>query len=213
MIDKYDYYLFDWDGCLARTLEVWLEAYKTAYAEFGVNPTDQQIAHHFGDWQAPKHFGITDVQGCVDRVVEIANEQLKQVALYDGAADLLHFLKNERKKIALLSSSEKKVLSWGINYNNLEGIFDVIIAGDDVVNHKPHPEVIEKGLSALGADKQKAIMIGDSRKDLEAANNASVASVLIYPKSHELFYDFEQLKSYEPTYIFSGFAGLKEKLR
>lgn len=212
MIDKYDYFLFDWDGCLAKTLEVWLQAYKTAYAEFSVNPTDQEIAHHFGDWQAPKHFGIEDVQGCVDRAVELVNEQLKQVALYDDAADLLHYLKNKQKKLALLSSSEKKVLGWGIDHHNLQGIFDVIVSGDDVVNHKPHPEVIEKGLSALGADKAQAIMIGDSRKDLEAAKNAGVASALIYPKSHELFYDFEQLKGYEPTYIFSGFGELKEEL-
>lgn len=212
MISKYDYFLFDWDGCLAKTLEVWLQAYKTTYAEFGINPTDQEIAHHFGDWQAPKHFGIENVQDCVDRVVKLANEQLKQVTLYDGAAELLHCLKDKQKKLALLSSSEKKVLDWGIDHNNLQNIFDIIVSGDDVVNHKPHPEVIEKGLSALDADKERAVMIGDSHKDLEAAKNAGVASVLIYPKSHELFYDFKQLKGYVPTYIFSGFEEFMEKL-
>ena len=212
MISKYDYFLFDWDGCLAKTLEVWLQAYKTTYAEFGINPTDQEIAHHFGDWQAPKHFGIENVQDCVDRVVKLANEQLKQVTLYDGAAELLHCLKDKQKKLALLSSSEKKVLDWGIDHNNLQNIFDIIVSGDDVVNHKPPPEVIEKGLSALDADKERAVMIGDSHKDLEAAKNAGVASVLIYPKSHELFYDFKQLKGYVPTYIFSGFEEFMEKL-
>lgn len=197
---------------MAKTLEVWLQAYKTTYAEFGINPTDQEIAHHFGDWQAPKHFGIENVQDCVDRVVKLANEQLKQVTLYDGAAELLHCLKDKQKKLALLSSSEKKVLDWGIDHNNLQNIFDIIVSGDDVVNHKPHPEVIEKGLSALDADKERAVMIGDSHKDLEAAKNAGVASVLIYPKSHELFYDFKQLKGYVPTYIFSGFEEFMEKL-
>ena len=197
---------------MAKTLEVWLQAYKTTYAEFGINPTDQEIAHHFGDWQAPKHFGIENVQDCVDRVVKLANEQLKQVTLYDGAAELLHCLKDKQKKLALLSSSEKKVLDWGIDHNNLQNIFDIIVSGDDVVNHKPHPEVIEKGLSALDADKERAVMIGDSHKDLEAAKNAGVASVLIYPKSHELFYDFKQLKGYVPTYIFSVFEEFMEKL-
>ena len=213
MIDKYDYFLFDWDGCLAKTLEVWLYAHKTAYIEFGANPTDPEVISHFGNWQAAKLFGIDDVNGCIARTKELVNEQLQQVELYAGAADLLHYLKSKNKKLALLSSSHKQALLWGIEHNHLEGVFDFILSADDVVQHKPHPEIIEKALAQFGADGISAIMIGDSSKDIEAANNAGIASALMYPKSHELFYDFEQLKSYNPTYIFSRFAEFSKELK
>jgi HAD superfamily hydrolase (TIGR01549 family) len=212
MIEKYDYFLFDWDGCLAKTLEVWLYAHKTAYIEFGANPTDQEVISHFGNWQAAALFGIADVNGCVARTIELVNEQLRQVELYTGAAELLRYLKSKQKKLALLSSSHKEALRWGIEHNKLEGIFDFILSADDVMQHKPHPEIIEKALAQFGVDGTKAIMIGDSSKDIEAANNAGIASALMYPKSHELFYDLEKLKSYKPTFIFSGFAEFNEEL-
>lgn len=208
---QYEYFLFDWDGCLAKTLEVWLNAYKTIYREYGVEPTDQEIAQHFGDWKAPRHFGIEDVDGCVNKIVALANDKLHQVELYDGAKDLLDSL-SKSTKLALLSSSERKVLQWGLEHNGLQDVFDVVIAGDEVVNHKPHPEVIEKGMAALGATKDKTVMVGDSHKDLEAANNAGIDSVLVYPPNHKTFYDLNKLKSYEPTYFVSGFAELRTLL-
>ena len=48
-------------------------------------------------------------------------------------------------------------------------------------------------------------MIGDSRKDLEAAKNAEIDSLLFYPKSHSIFYDLKNLKTYNPTYIITRF--------
>lgn len=206
---QYDYYLFDWDGCLAKTLEVWLIAQRQAYKEYGAEPTDQEIAHHFGDWQAPKQFGIEDVDGCVARIVELAHRNLRQVELYEGAKELLEQLART-KQLALLSSSKREVLEWGLEHNGIAHIFDVIISGDEVTHHKPHPEVIEKGLAALNATKERAVMIGDSRKDLEAASNAGVDSILIYPESHKLFYNLDQLKQYHPTHLVSDFKALRE---
>jgi phosphoglycolate phosphatase-like HAD superfamily hydrolase len=43
-------------------------------------------------------------------------------------------------------------------------------------------------------------MIGDSRKDIEAANNAKMDSILVYPKEHEIYYSQEELMGCTPTY-------------
>jgi pyrophosphatase PpaX len=206
---NYEYYLFDWDGCLAKTLEIWLNAYRQALKEYGAKPSDQEIAYHFGDWEAPRYFGIDDVQGCVKKVVELANQNLREVELYPGAKELLEELA-QTKKIALLSSSERQVLEWGLKHNGLTYLFDVVISGDEVENHKPHPEVIEKGLAALNATKELSVMIGDSRKDLEASSNAGIDSVLVYPESHKLFYDLDQLKLYKPIRLVHSFEELKD---
>lgn len=44
-------------------------------------------------------------------------------------------------------------------------------------------------------------MIGDSDKDLGAARNFGIDSVLFYPAEHKKFYDLEKLKELEPTYF------------
>lgn len=202
-MDKYEYVLFDWDGCLAKTLQVWMDAYKKVFAEYGVNPTEHEIAHHFGDWEIPKYFGIKNVEECINRVDLLADKKLKKVDLYEGAKELLGKLK-KTKQLALLSSSLKEVLNSAVKHNGLTDYFKVILAYEDVQNYKPHPEIIEKGLGLLKGSKDKAIMIGDSRKDLEAANNAGVDSILVYPESHKIFYNIDDLKKYKPTFIISN---------
>lgn len=205
MNNKYKYILFDWDGCLAETLEVWMHAYEVVFARYGVNPTKQEIAFHFGDWKAPKYFGINDVDGCFKQIDEIVNNDLKKVALSPCAFDLLNDLRKS-KHLAILSSTPREILEEALKYNYIYDYFETILAGEDVINHKPNPEVINKGLEFLGGSKDEAVMIGDSRKDIEAAKNAGIDSILFYPKNHSVFYNFKSLTEYKPTYIISNFS-------
>src|SRR3989304_6827108 len=105
---NYQYVLFDWDGCLAKTLEIWLDAYKKTFAEYNVFPEDKEIIKHFGDWEAPKYFGL-NVKETFQKIDKKASEALRNVELYADAEALLHKLK-PTKKLALLSSGEKITL-------------------------------------------------------------------------------------------------------
>ena len=58
---KYKLYLYDWDGCLAKTLNIWLDAYKKLFSEYGIQISEQTITTKvFGDWEGPKKVGIQD---------------------------------------------------------------------------------------------------------------------------------------------------------
>jgi pyrophosphatase PpaX len=208
----YQYFLFDWDGCLAKTLDLWLDCFRQAYASYGKHPSDQEIARHFGDYSAPALFGISDVEACGDKAAELAHSNLQTVELYGGAKELLTTLKAS-KKIALLSSSRRYVIDWGLQHNGLENMFDLVLTADDVSSHKPDPEAILTALDRFGASKEQAVMIGDSRKDLGCAQNAGVDSILVYPEEHRVFYDLDELKTYEPTYVVGGFGELKQRLQ
>jgi pyrophosphatase PpaX len=209
---QYDYFLFDWDGCLARTLPVWLEVFREVSAEYGQHPTTRQIANHLGDWGIAKELGIDDAEGFIKKSIALARPRLLQVGLYDGAAESLRALKAADKKLALLSSTVRDALETGLEYNELTEVFDVVLAGEDVVKHKPDPEIIQTALASLGAAPDRAIMIGDSDKDLGAANNAGVDSVLFFPPDHEFLYDLEQLRALRPTYVVAGFQELQRLL-
>jgi pyrophosphatase PpaX len=211
-VKSYDYYLFDWDGCLAKTLDAWLIAIRTALNEYGAFPADPEISITFGDWEFAKTFGVEDWQGCAKRAEGMVFTALAEVELYPGAHELLQQLKRGGKKLALLSSSTRRLLDMGIARNKLEGVFDVVLAAEDVTHHKPHPEIIEKALAALGGRSDQAVMIGDSRKDLGAATNAQVDSILVYPPSHTVFYELDYLKTYNPTYVVDGFEMLQKQL-
>lgn len=207
-MNQYQYILFDWDGCLAKTLEVWLVAYRNALAHYGKYPTDREIGTYFGDRNLEKHFGIDDHEVFTKMFIDEATINLTEVELYDGAKDALTALKNTGHKLALISSSPRQVLDTSLSYNNLTTMFEIVISGEDVINHKPHPESLEKALGHLGGLKEKTIMIGDSTKDIGAANNFGVDSILIYHPSHDVFYERKVLEAESPTYIIEDFRGL-----
>ena len=90
--------------------------------------------------------------------------------------------------------------------------FTAIVAADDVTNHKPHPEPLEKALAALRGTKVKAVIIGDSDKDLGAANAFGIDSILFYPDEHKKFYNLAILEALNPTYIVSDFTEIIKTL-
>jgi len=90
--------------------------------------------------------------------------------------------------------------------------FEVIISGDDVDNHKPHPEPLEKALAQLGGTKELAVMIGDSDKDVGAAQNFGVDSILFFPEEHHKFYHYETLRALKPTHIVDDFKQILETI-
>ncbi|HRQ86670.1 MAG TPA: HAD family hydrolase [Candidatus Saccharibacteria bacterium] len=205
LVDKYDYFLFDWDGCLAKTLEAWLDAYRHTFALYGKTPSDAEIAHYLGDYLIGSYFGVEDAEQFNIQTVDYARENLKTVDLYEDALDTLTELK-KIKKLALVSSGSKDIVYTGLRHNSIEHLFDIIITGDDVENHKPHPEALEIAMAHIGGIKEKAIMIGDSNKDIGAATNYGIDSVLVFPQSHSLFYDLQSLQDLKPTYTITSFT-------
>jgi pyrophosphatase PpaX len=209
---QYKYYLMDWDGCLAQTLELWLKAYRDTYADYGLSPSDTEIASQFGNWNGPAVFGVKDIDEYTKRLLKRVQPELRVVNLYPGAKEFLEALKKQDYKIALISSSKRDDIKAATAYNNLEHIFDLVLSADDVSEHKPNPEVIYKALDILRGETSQTIIVGDSKSDLGAAQNAMADSALFFPKSHELFYSLENLMSYSPTYVVTSFAELTEKL-
>lgn len=207
---EYDAYLFDWDGCLATTLESWVKVYRETYGEYNLHPTDRQIAEKFGDWESGMSMGVPreKFDEFVDKIKTRAHAAVAQAPLYEGAQEALAKLKKKGKKVALLTTSVRETIDAVLTHHDLVQLFDLIVTGSDVANQKPHPECIEFALKELSISKAQAVMVGDSSRDLEAANNAGVDSILFYPPSHESFYDLKSLELLSPTKTISSWSEL-----
>jgi pyrophosphatase PpaX len=203
---KYDYILLDWDGNLAKTLHIWLKAMRIPLEKRGLKLSDEEIATSFG---APHEkfaeWGITDIEATIDEMDIIAKQTLPSVELYPDALEVLEALHISGRKMALITSSLRENVMHTLERFNMLRYFDAIIANEDTKLHKPHPEPLEKALELLGGDKARAVMIGDSDKDMGAAQNAHIDSILFYPPEHKKFYNLATLQTYAPTYVVSDF--------
>jgi pyrophosphatase PpaX len=203
---RYQYILLDWDGNLAKTLDIWLDAYRVVLEKRGMHFTDEEIATGFGiPRKRFQEWGITDVQVALDEMDAYARAHLPNVDLYPDALPVLEALREAGKKTALITTSLHANVKLLLEKYDIEHLFDVVIAYDDTEQHKPHPEPLQKALSILGGNASDAVMIGDSDKDLGAAQNAGVDSVLFYPPEHSKYYQLDELKTHNPTYIVTDF--------
>ncbi len=208
---QYKYVLLDWDGNLANTLDLWLEACRAPLVKRGLHLSDEAIAASFGQFGAYlEGWGIKDVDVVINEMDQFAKKKLPEVELYPDALFVLEQLKNLKIKTALITTSLYENIKHSLDDYSLNEYFDVIVAHEDVEHHKPHPEPIEKALKLLGGTKEQAVMVGDSDKDLGSAKNAGVDSALFFPPEHRKFYDLEKLKEHLPTYIMSDFRKLLE---
>lgn len=208
MKKSYDYILFDWDGCLARTLDLILELYRQLFLEFNLPHSDKDLISIWGDWRGPVKLGISEEQLpiWVTKYKQGLMEKSPHIALYEGVSEMLTALQRQGKHLALLSSSEKSSIEPALDRYQLRKFFDVCLYAGDVINHKPNPEIIDKALKQLSGFKDRAIIIGDSKSDLGAAKNAGIDSMLYFPKHNEQFYSRDTLMSFEPTYVISDFS-------
>jgi len=57
--------------------------------------------------------------------------------------------------------------------------FDLLLGGDSLPHKKPHPAPLQHCLQQFGVESEQALMVGDSRNDVEAARAAGVRCVAL----------------------------------
>lgn len=210
---NYQAYLFDWDGTLVKTMEMWVLAVQQQLRRHGVRLTDVEVAHKFVGRlnEGSKEIGLNDTEQeeFINGVIDKGKEYMTDTTLYPGVYDMLMSLKKSGKKIGLITSTFKDILGNMLEAHNMVEMFDVTVTAEDVRQTKPDPEAILLALERMGNDIDEAVLVGDSEKDLGAANNAGVDSILFFPKSHELFYDKNYLNSFGPKYTLTNWKDLK----
>ena len=84
----------------------------------------------------------------------------------------------------------------------------MVITDSGDIKHKPHPDSLERARQKLGVPKTRTLMLGDSDKDLGAAQNDGLHSLLFYPPANEQFYDLATLQAFQPTYVIRSWQEL-----
>lgn len=108
--------------------------------------------------------------------------------LYPGARDALdHFAGLDNVLLGVATGKSKRGLDSLIEAHGLEGMF-VTRQVADFHPSKPHPSMIEAALAETGVGQADAVMIGDTRFDMEMATNAGVGAIGVtwgyHPRAH-----------------------------
>ncbi|RPI71395.1 MAG: HAD family phosphatase, partial [Desulfobacteraceae bacterium] len=106
-------------------------------------------------------------------------DALSRWSLRPKADAFLSALRAAGIKTGLVSNIGRRILGKAFAKLKLDGLFDVAVNRNDVQNLKPHPEGILWALDRLGVPKEKALFIGDSLDDIQAARAAGIKVMTI----------------------------------
>ncbi|MDX6475752.1 MAG: hypothetical protein QOH95_1263 [Gaiellaceae bacterium] len=124
----------------------------------------------------------------------------------EGARELVVELKRRGLVVVLASSSKQDDLEHFLDELDVKDAVDGWTTSDDVERTKPDPDVIHAALEKAGTED--AVMVGDSRWDIEAAANAGLQTVCVITGG----WSKQELYDHGAAAVFESLVDLREHL-
>lgn len=124
--------------------------------------------------------------------------------LYPGAAELLAACRGAGIALACVTNKPYAPARALLADMAILEPFDLLLGGDSLANKKPHPGPLQHCLRHFGVAPAAALMVGDSRNDVEAARAAGVPCVALpWGYNHG-----EPIEACQPDWLLEGLVDL-----
>jgi len=176
---KYKGIIFDIDGTLTSTNELIFATFNHIAQKYeGRTYTDEEIIAMFGpteDVILREKFNGDKFKEVYDEYYSFYRENHPRMAdLYPGIVDILKELKERKILTSIFTGKGRKTTEITLEILGINNLFDMIVTGDDVINHKPSPEGIIKFIETYNLNRDNVLMVGDSVADIIAAKEAEI---------------------------------------
>lgn len=175
--NKFNAVIFDIDGTLTFTNQLIFDSFNFIAEKYlGRRFSNEEIIALFGPTEDviikqmfPDKYELVrkDYYDYYHRNHEIAK-------LYDGIKELLIDLKKSGVILGIFTGKGRISSIITLNFLGIRELFDMIVTGDDVKNHKPSPEGIIKFIETFNLKPEEVLMVGDAPSDIKAAIEAGV---------------------------------------
>ena len=176
--------LFDLDGTLIDSIELILNSARHAFIGFeGRAPTDEEWRAGIG---RPLRTVLREYAAGDDAETDRLFQRYRAyqlehhdrlISAYEGVVEAIEWLARAGHPMALVTSKSDWMAEKALVHVGLDRLIPTIVGCDTCVNHKPHPEPVERALALLGVGADNAIFVGDSPHDVESGRAAGVMTV------------------------------------
>jgi len=169
LVDSEHYWLSSEQSLAAEHQEPWSEQDGLDLVGMSLYESSKIIKQKIGSDLEPEQI----IQRLTDSVVA---QLAVSIPWRPGAQELLRELKKNKIKTALVTMSMSRMAHQVVNQIPFDA-FDIVVAGDDVVHGKPHPEPYLKAAELLGVNPEDCIAFEDSIAGLHSAEAAGTIAI------------------------------------
>lgn len=124
--------------------------------------------------------------------------------IYESVLPSIKALRESGLRLGIVSTKFRYRIEEILKREDLLQFFQIVIGGEDVEEHKPHPQGLFKAIERLQCSPQAVVYVGDSVTDAEVAKRAGVSFVAVLsgvtPREH--------FDGYEMTGVLESLSGL-----
>lgn len=126
----------------------------------------------------------------------------KATLTYPNVRTTLQSLQEYGYQLALVTNKPFAFVPPLLKGLQLEGFFELILGGDSLEKKKPDPLPLQHVCDTLGISIKDAVMVGDSKNDIYAANAAQMDSIGV-----SYGYNYNQpIANFKPTVVIDDIA-------
>jgi phosphoglycolate phosphatase-like HAD superfamily hydrolase len=179
---RFDGMIFDIEGTLIDCIPLNLRSWQETLSSFGLTVPIEGLQRYSGmdgndmlQILAPSMDEKLRKQALEAEGKNFVGKYLKSVQAFPGVRALFEEIKRGGGKIAFATDCEDPQLKHYRAVLGVDDLIDVITCGEDVKEGKPSPGLVRLAAQRLGTPR--AVMIGDTPYDAQAARAAGVSAL------------------------------------
>lgn len=180
--------VFDMDGVIFDSERAVMQCWKEVASRHNIPDIEKAILACTGTTMVRTREIMLNLYGADFPYDEYANESSAifhsrydggRLPMKPGVKELLTFLKEHNKKIALASSTRQQVVTDELRDAGIIEYFDRIICGDMVSRSKPAPDIFLKACEELNISPSDSYAIEDSYNGIRAAHAGGLHPIMV----------------------------------
>ena len=207
--------IFDWDGTLVDSVEHIADSLHQAATELGYPALEREAYRDIS--------GLGMVEALEKLYPGISREQMNTIRegygryffskgttpqnVFDGMAEVVSDIRAGGRGCSVATGKSRKGLEGALVSSGLGPHFEITRCADET-RSKPHPAMLQEILAFYGIKPAEAVMIGDTRYDLEMAQRIGMPSIGVEWGVHKR----DVLGHYAPHAIVDSVPDLRDVL-
>jgi len=182
-VSRFRTIVFDFDGTIANTLPLIYRTFNAVLEpRIGRTLPDAEIRSQFGPPDQTilgRYVGEVEQAAAYAEYVErYERDHAEHVYVFDGIHELLVQAKADGIRVGVMTGKSRVTARISFHALGIDDLIDVLVAGDDVKNPKPHAEGVIKVLAELGhTPDEPGAMVGDMAADVYAGRDAGLTTI------------------------------------
>lgn len=207
--------IFDWDGTIVDSVEHIADSLQRAAADLGYPSLERQAYRDIiglGLVEALEQLypGLSpdEIQAIRENYARyFFSRQTTPEHVFSGMTDLLEDLRRRGLGCSVATGKSRRGMDHALRGSGLESYFDITRCADET-RSKPDPAMLHEIVEFYRIQPEEAVMIGDTRYDLEMARRIGMPAIGVEWGVHGR----DVLSAYDPHAIVGSIADLRQVL-